>query len=107
MRAATTLGGMSLERADVARLAALARIDMTDEDLDRLGGQLNDIVDSVAKVAEVAGEDVPATSHPIPMSNVHRPDVVRPSLSQEAALSGAPEAEDGRFRVPQILGEEA
>ena len=98
---------MSLERADVARLAALARIDMTDEDLDRLGGQLNDIVDSVAKVAEVAGEDVPATSHPIPMSNVHRPDEVRPSLSQDAALSGAPEAEDGRFRVPQILGEEA
>lgn len=98
---------MSLERADVARLAALARIDMTDEDLDRLGGQLNAIVDSVAKVAEVAGEDVPATSHPIPMSNVHRPDEVRPSLTQEAALSGAPEAEDGRFRVPQILGEEA
>jgi len=80
---------------------------MTDEDLDRLGGQLNAIVDSVAKVQEVAGEDVPATSHPIPMSNVHRPDEVRPSLSQDAALSGAPEAEDGRFRVPQILGEEA
>lgn len=97
----------SLERADVARLAALARIDMTDEDLDRLGGQLNAIVDAVATVAEVAGEDVPATSHPIPMSNVHREDVVRPSLSQDAALSGAPEAEDGRFRVPQILGEEA
>lgn len=98
---------MSLERADVARLAALARIDMSDDDLDLFGGQLNAIVESVAKVAEVASDDVPATSHPIPMSNVHRPDEVRPSLSQEAALSGAPEAEDGRFRVPQILGEEA
>ena len=98
---------MSLERADVARLAALARIDMTDDDLDRLGGQLSAIVDSVAKVQEVATEDVPATSHPIPMSNVHRPDEVRPSLTQEQALSGAPEAEDGRFRVPQILSEEA
>ena len=98
---------MSLERADVARLAALARIDMTDDDLDRLSGQLSAIVDSVAKVQEVATDDVPATSHPIPMANVHRPDEVRPSLTQEQALSGAPQAEDGRFRVPQILGEEA
>lgn len=98
---------MSLERADVARLAALARIDMTDDDLDRLSGQLSAIVDSVAKVQEVATDDVPATSHPIPMSNVHRPDQVRPSLTQEQALAGAPESEDGRFRVPQILSEEA
>lgn len=106
-RAAARLSLMSLERADVARLAALARIDMTDDDLDRLGGQLSAIVDSVAKVQEVATDDVPATSHPIPMSNVHRPDEVRPSLTQSQALSGAPDAEDGRFRVPQILGEEA
>jgi len=97
----------SLERSDVARLAALARIDMTDDDLDRLSGQLSAIVDAVAQVSEVAGQDVPATSHPIPMANVHRADVVIPSLSQQAALSGAPDAEDGRFRVPQILGEEA
>ncbi len=97
----------SLDRSDVARLAALARIDMTDADLDRLSGQLAVIVDAVAKVAEVAGDDVPATSHPIPMSNVHRADVVRPSLPQADALAAAPEAEDGRFRVPQILGEEA
>ncbi len=97
----------TLSRADVARLAALARIDMTDEDLDRLSGQLAAIVDSVALVAEVAGEDVPATSHPIPMSNVHRTDEVRPSLTQDQALDAAPEAEDGRFRVPKILGEEA
>ncbi|WP_084102548.1 Asp-tRNA(Asn)/Glu-tRNA(Gln) amidotransferase subunit GatC [Demequina sp. NBRC 110051] len=97
----------SLERSDVARLAALARIDMSDGDLDRLSGQLAVIVDAVAKVAEVAGEDVPATSHPIPLSNIHRDDVVRPSLAQDAALAGAPEAEDGRFRVPQILGEDA
>ncbi|WP_062302272.1 Asp-tRNA(Asn)/Glu-tRNA(Gln) amidotransferase subunit GatC [Demequina subtropica] len=97
----------SLERSDVARLAALARIDMTDADLDRLSGQLAVIVDAVAKVAEVAGEDVPATSHPIPMANIHREDVVRPSFAQDDALAAAPEAEDGRFRVPQILGEEA
>lgn len=97
----------TLDRSDVARLAALARIDMTDADLDRLSGQLDVILDAVAKVAEVASEDVPATSHPIPMANVHREDVVRPSLAQDAALSGAPDAQDGRFRVPQILGEEA
>lgn len=97
----------TLSRADVARLAALARIDMTDEDLDRLSGQLAAIVDAVALVAEVAAADVPATSHPIPMSNVYRPDVVRASLTQVEALSGAPDAEDGRFRVPRILGEEA
>lgn len=97
----------ALEKSDVARLAALARIDMTDDDLERMSGQLSAIVDAVAKVSEVAGDDVPATSHPIPLSNVHRADEVRPSLPQADALSGAPAAEDGRFRVPQILGEEA
>ena len=97
----------TLSRADVARLAALARIDMTDEDLDRLSGQLAAIVDAVALVAEVASADVPATSHPIPMSNVYRADEVRPSLAQADALAAAPEAEEGRFRVPRFLGEEA
>jgi aspartyl-tRNA(Asn)/glutamyl-tRNA(Gln) amidotransferase subunit C len=97
----------SIERSDVARLAALARIDVTEAELDRLSGQLSAIVEAVAQVAQVAGDDVPATSHPIPMANVFRPDEVRPSLTQEEALSGAPSAEDGRFRVPQILGEEA
>lgn len=97
----------ALERSDVARLAALARIDMTDDDLDRLSGQLSAIVDAVATLSEVAGEDVPATSHPIPMANVERPDVVEPSLTPAQALAAAPQAEDGRYRVPQILGEEA
>jgi aspartyl-tRNA(Asn)/glutamyl-tRNA(Gln) amidotransferase subunit C len=96
----------SLDRAEVARLAALARIDLDDRDLDRLSGQLAAIVDAVAKVQEVATPEVPATSHPIPMSNVDRPDKVRPSLTQDAALAAAPAAEAGRFRVPQILREE-
>jgi aspartyl-tRNA(Asn)/glutamyl-tRNA(Gln) amidotransferase subunit C len=97
----------SIDRSDVGRLAALARIDVTDAELDRLSGQLSAIVEAVAQVAQVVGDDVPATSHPIPMANVFRPDEVRPSLTQQEALSGAPSAEDGRFRVPQILGEEA
>lgn len=97
----------SLERADVARLATLARIDMTDDDLDRLSGQLNAIVDAVATLATLDTHDVPATSHPIPMSNVEREDVIEPSLTPAQALAAAPQAEDDRFRVPQILGEEA
>ncbi len=96
----------SLDRSEVARLAALARIDLDDCDLDRLAGQLSAIVDAVAKVQEVATPEIPATSHPILMSNVFRPDVVLPSLTQGDALAGAPAAEDGRFRVPQILGED-
>ena len=96
----------SIESADVARLAALARIDVTDSELDKLAGQLSAIVEAVATVQGVATPDVPATSHPIPMSNVYRPDLVVPSLTQQEALSGAPAAEGGRFRVPQILGEE-
>ena len=97
----------SLERADVARLAVLARIDMTDDDLDRLSGQLDAIIDAVATLENLDTSDVPATSHPIPMANVEREDVIEPSLTPDEALAAAPQAEDHRFRVPQILGEEA
>lgn len=97
----------ALDRAEVARLAGLARIDLTDAELDLLSGQLNAIVDAVATVTDAVGADTPATSHPIPLSNVARADEVRPSLAQSDALAAAPQAEDGRFRVPKILGEEA
>jgi aspartyl-tRNA(Asn)/glutamyl-tRNA(Gln) amidotransferase subunit C len=63
-------------------------------------------LDAVARVQEVASADVPATSHPLPLRNVFRPDVVIPSLTPADALSGAPAQEEQRFRVPQILGEE-
>jgi aspartyl-tRNA(Asn)/glutamyl-tRNA(Gln) amidotransferase subunit C len=96
----------AISRDEVAHLAHLARIDLTEAELDRLAGQLDAIVDAVATVSVVAGEDVPATSHPLPLSNVVRPDVVRPGLAAEAALAGAPEAEQQRFRVPRILEEE-
>jgi aspartyl-tRNA(Asn)/glutamyl-tRNA(Gln) amidotransferase subunit C len=96
----------SLSRDDVAKLAGLARIEMSEEELVSLASEFTVILDAVARVQEVATADVAPTSHPLPLRNVFRPDVVAPSLSPEDALSGAPASEDQRFRVPQILGEE-
>lgn len=96
----------AIGREDVARLADLARIQLTDDEISRFAGEFDAIMDAVESVSEVASEDVPATSHPIPLTNVFRADVVTETLTQEQALSGAPAAEDGRFAVPQILGEE-
>lgn len=90
----------------VRHLAGLARIGLTEDEILRLTGELGQIVDSVAKVSEVATADVPATSHPIPLSNVFRGDVPGPTLTSAQALAGAPEAESDRFRVSAILGEE-
>ena len=96
----------SIGRDDVARLADLARIQLTEEEIARFAGEFDSIMDAVASVSEVASEDVPATSHPIAMTNVFREDVVTETLTQDEALAGAPDAQDGRFAVPQILGEE-
>ena len=97
----------AITRDDVSHLARLARIAMTDEELDHLAGQLEVILGAVARVQEVAADDVPPTSHALPLSNVYREDQPRPSLGPERALAAAPAAEDGRFRVPRILDEEA
>lgn len=97
----------ALTRDDVARLAKLARIDLTDAELDHLAPQLAVILESVAKVSEVADADVPPTSHAVPLSNVYRADEVRPGLTAEEALAGAPEVDQQRFAVPRILDEEA
>ncbi|MGN6245855.1 MAG: Asp-tRNA(Asn)/Glu-tRNA(Gln) amidotransferase subunit GatC [Motilibacteraceae bacterium] len=97
----------AISRDEVAHLARLARIDLEDAELDHLAGQLDVILGAVARVGEVAAADIPPTSHPLPLTNVMRPDVVRESLTQDQALSGAPSAEDGKFRVPRILDEEA
>ena len=95
-----------ITRAEVAHLAKLARLTIDDEHLDHYAEQLNVIIDSVARVSEVAGVDVPATSHPVPLINVLRPDVIHAGLNNEEALEMAPAREDGRFRVPRILDEE-
>lgn len=95
-----------LTRDAVAHLAGLARIDLSDAELDRMVGELGVILESVATVQQAATDDVEPMSHPLPLVNVTRADEVRPSLSPQAALSGAPEAEDQRFSVPRILDEE-
>lgn len=97
----------SMTRDEVARLARLARLALADDELAHLAEQLDVIVAAVARVAEVAADDIPPTSHSLPLTNVFRPDELRPSLPPEAALGGAPAAEGGRFRVPRILDEEA
>ena len=97
----------SLSRDEVARVAGLARIDLTPAELDRLAGELDVIVESVARVSEIATPDVPATSHPLPMTNVFRPDEPVATVDRDAVLAAAPAAQDGKFLVPQILGEDA
>lgn len=95
-----------ISREDVAHLAGLARIDLSEAELDQLAAELPAILDHVAAVQQAAGDDVPAMSHPLPVDNVFRPDEVRPSLAPEDALAGAPASEQQRFLVPKILGEE-
>lgn len=90
----------------VAHLANLARIDLSPEEITNLTADLGQIVDAVAKVTEVATPDVPATSHPMPLTNIFRPDTIVPSLTVEQALSGAPDRDGDKFRVPAILDEE-
>jgi aspartyl-tRNA(Asn)/glutamyl-tRNA(Gln) amidotransferase subunit C len=99
--------GASITREQVAHLADLARIDLSDAELDHLAPQLSVILESIASIQDVAGDDVPPTSHPVPLTNVFRDDVVVPGLTPEEALAAAPEAEEQRFSVPRILGEEA
>jgi len=97
----------AISRDEVAHLARLSRLAVTDDELDMFAGQLDVILQAVARVGEVVAPDIPPTSHSVPLTNVFRDDVVQPCLPQEEALAGAPDAADGRFRVPRILDEEA
>ena len=96
-----------ITRGEVRHLADLARIDLSDAELDHLAPQLAVILDSIKSISEVAADDIPPTSHPMPLTNVFRADVVRPGLTAQEALSGAPQVEGQRFAVPRILGEDA
>ena len=97
---------MALTPQEVARLAALARLELTESECAELAPELDVILNSVARVGEVAGDDVPLMTHALPMTNVMRSDQVRDSLPQEAVLASAPDVEDERFRVPRILNED-
>jgi aspartyl-tRNA(Asn)/glutamyl-tRNA(Gln) amidotransferase subunit C len=94
-----------ISRADVEHLAKLAHITMTDAELEKMTNELGVIVDSVKRIQEAAGEDVPATSHPLPLTNVFREDTVGHVFTAEESLASAPDAEDSRFKVPAILTE--
>jgi aspartyl-tRNA(Asn)/glutamyl-tRNA(Gln) amidotransferase subunit C len=96
----------TLTRDEVAHLAQLARLAVTDDELDLFAGQLDVILGAVARIGDVAASDIPPTTHAVPLENVFRADQVRPSLPREDILATAPAVEDDRFRVPQILGEE-
>jgi aspartyl-tRNA(Asn)/glutamyl-tRNA(Gln) amidotransferase subunit C len=95
-----------ITRDEVAHLARLARLAVSEEELELFAGQLDVILQSVSRIQQVAAADIPPTSHAVPLVNVLRPDEVRPSLPRPAVLAGAPAAEDDRFRVPRILDEE-
>jgi aspartyl-tRNA(Asn)/glutamyl-tRNA(Gln) amidotransferase subunit C len=97
----------AISREEVAHLARLARLAVDDAELDTFAGQLDVILQSVARVSEVAADDIPPTTHAVPLSNVLRRDELVPSLPREAVLACAPSVEDDKFRVPRILTEEA
>jgi len=96
----------SLSREEVAHVAKLARLELTDEQIDTFTPQLAAILDHAADVEALDLHEVPPTSHPYPLRNVWRPDVPRPSVVRDAVLAAAPDAQDGMFRVPAVLGDE-
>jgi aspartyl-tRNA(Asn)/glutamyl-tRNA(Gln) amidotransferase subunit C len=96
---------MAITSDEVAHLARLSRLALTDQELDHFAGQLDVILAAVARVQEVAAEGIPPTTHALGVTNVFRDDVIDDCLGARAVLDQAPAAEEGRFRVPRILAE--
>jgi aspartyl-tRNA(Asn)/glutamyl-tRNA(Gln) amidotransferase subunit C len=96
---------MPISRADVEHVARLARLALTDEELDRFQAQLSVILEEADKITRLPTEGVPPTAHPLPRVNAWREDVPGPCLTREEALSTAPEVEQDRFKVPRIIEE--
>ena len=94
---------MPLDRAAVDHVARLARLDLSDDERQRMQAELSQILEHADKIQELDLDKVEPTAHALPLRNVMRPDEVRPSLPQERALANAPEVEDGRFKVPRII----
>ena len=99
-------GMAQITRDEVAHLAKLARLQLTDDELDTFTEQLAKVLDHARDVEALDVGDVPPMSHPYPLQNVLRADVAGPTLDRDEVLAQAPAVEDGRFRVPPILGEE-
>jgi aspartyl-tRNA(Asn)/glutamyl-tRNA(Gln) amidotransferase subunit C len=91
---------MAIDREQLLHVAHLARLELSDDELERLGPQLNDIIEAVSKVSALDLADVPPTSHPLDVVNVWAEDETRPCLSVEEALANAPEREGAYFKVP-------
>lgn len=96
---------MPISRDDVAHVARLARLDLTDDELETFTTQLAGILEHAADISALAIADVPPTAHPLPLRNVLRDDVVTPSVDRDEVLAQAPAVDDRRFLVPRILGE--
>ena len=94
-----------ISRDDVAHVAWLARLRLSDEELERFTSQLGDVLDHADDVAALDLDDVTPTSHPYPLTNVMRADVPELGLDRAEVLAQAPDTEDGQFRVPPVLGE--
>ena len=97
---------MPITRDEVAHLARLSRLALDDAELEHLAAQLDVIISAVARVQEVTADDIPPTSHAVPMTNVLRADEIVPPLTAAEALAQAPAVQQQRFRVPRILEED-
>lgn len=93
-----------ISAADVAKVARLARLDVTAEELDRMTVQLDGMLEHFADIDALDLAAVEPMTQPYPLVNVLRPDVVQPGLDRDEVLAAAPATEDGRFRVPPIIG---
>lgn len=85
-------------------VAALARLDLTEEEVDLYTRQLGAVLEHAADIAAIDLAGVPPTAHPLPLLNVLRDDIVRPGVDRDEVLAQAPDTADGRFRVPPVLG---
>lgn len=94
---------MKISRQDVEHVALLARLELTEQEIEEYTGQLNAILEYAAVLEQLDTGDVPPTAHAVPLHNVMRIDEVRPSMSQAKVLQNAPDSEDGFFRVPKIV----
>jgi aspartyl-tRNA(Asn)/glutamyl-tRNA(Gln) amidotransferase subunit C len=101
-----TDAGARITRADVVHVARLARLALTDDELESLTRELDVILDNAARVSALDTDGVPPTAHPLPLVNVVRADDPIRGVDRDEVLAQAPDVEDGRFKVPRILGEE-